>query len=135
MAVTIALLALVALVAVVVLLRRRAAGSADRRAGIRPATSEATTAYHAVSIKYSANACAAAKELDSRRFLSGAAPRLPLRDCDVLECNCRFVHHKDRRKGDDRRNPYQSGITGDTGQHLKEQRQGHERRRDADDSC
>ncbi|MGH8223086.1 MAG: hypothetical protein ACREQZ_08935 [Woeseiaceae bacterium] len=133
MAVTIALLALVALVAVAVLLRRRSAATAHRPAAPRPATSETTTAYQAVSIKYSANACAAAKELDGRRFLSGAAPRLPLRDCDVLECNCRFVNHKDRRSGDDRRNPYQSGIAADTGQHPQEQRQGRERRKDADD--
>ena len=55
------------------------------------------TEYHAVSIKLSGNACGAAREMEGRRFLSSAAPKLPLAECDVLECKCRFVHHQDRR--------------------------------------
>lgn len=64
------------------------------------------TAYHAVSIKFEANACDAAKAMTGRRFLATAAPRLPLPECDALECRCRFAHHDDRRSGKDRRSPF-----------------------------
>ncbi|MDH3576891.1 MAG: hypothetical protein OEO71_03605 [Gammaproteobacteria bacterium] len=67
-----------------------------------------TSAFHAVSLKYSSNACDAAKSMTGRRFLASAAPRLPLPDCDALECRCGFAHHADRRSGTDRRNPYSS---------------------------
>ena len=69
---------------------------------------ESTSAFHAVSLKYSSNACDAAKAMTGRRFLASAAPRLPLPDCDALECRCGFAHHSDRRTGTDRRNPYTS---------------------------
>ena len=69
----------------------------------------AANRYHAVSIKYDVDACAAAKAMSGRRFLSSAAPRLPLPDCDATECNCRFAHHKDRRSGTDRRSPCSTG--------------------------
>ncbi len=92
------------------------------------------SAYHAVSIKFASNACKAARELEGRRFLSNAAPRLPLAECDVLECSCRFVHHKDRRTGKDRRSPFgPSGVGASTGTHKIEQRQGRDRRHDDDD--
>ena len=65
-----------------------------------------TTEFHAVSITYSGQACKAASELSGRRFLATAAPRLPLPECDVLECKCRFAHHDDRRSNKDRRSPF-----------------------------
>ena len=49
---------------------------------------ESTSAFHAVSLKYSSSACDAAKAMTGRRFLSGAAPRLPLPGCDASECRC-----------------------------------------------
>ena len=55
------------------------------------------TAYHAVSIKLDGNACEAAKAMEGRRFLATAAPRLPLPECNGLECRCHFIHHQDRR--------------------------------------
>lgn len=89
------------------------------------------SAFHAVSIVYAQNACKAAMNMDGRRFLSGAAPRLPLPECDVLECKCRFAHHVDRRRGSDRRNPYLSQFGGaETGSYKKEQRHFEERRED-----
>lgn len=92
------------------------------------------TAYHAVSIKISGQACAAARDMAGRRFLSTAAPKLPLPDCDVLDCNCRFVHHKDRRSGKDRRSPFApSGFGGGTGRYEQEQRAGKDRRASSDD--
>ena len=90
--------------------------------------------YHAVSIKYDSNACEAAKAMDGRRFLSNAAPRLPLPDCDVLECNCRFTHHKDRRSGKDRRSPFAAaGFGGGTGSFEKERREKAGRRQEDQD--
>lgn len=68
-----------------------------------------TSLFHAVSLKYSSTACNAAKAMTGRRFLASAAPRLPLPECDALECRCGFSHHSDRRSGEDRRNPFNTG--------------------------
>lgn len=129
----VAALVLVALLAVWLLLRRRQGGESTTDTPVSHA-GNATTAYHAVSIKFSSNACDAARDLDGRRFLSSAAPKLPLAECDVLECNCRFVHHKDRRAGKDRRGPFgPSGFGSGTGGYEAEQRKGRERRADRDE--
>ena len=90
--------------------------------------------YHAASLKISGKGCDAAMAMTGRRFLSTAAPKLPLPDCDVLDCNCRFVHHKDRRSGKDRRSPFgPSGVCGATGRHELEKRQGPDRRKSDND--
>lgn len=92
-----------------------------------------TSPYHAVSLQYSSNACDAAKAMTGRRFLSSAAPRLPLPECDALECRCRFAHHSDRRTGRDRRTPFSPATPGGgTGTFKAERRQKKDRRRDAD---
>jgi hypothetical protein len=91
------------------------------------------TAFHAVSIKFDAQACEAAKMMSGRRFLSNAAPRLPLPDCNALECRCRFAHHKDRRVAKDRRSPFgAAGQPGGTGSYEKERRENRDRRKEAD---
>jgi len=90
--------------------------------------------YHAVSIRFDAGACTAAQALDGQRFLSAEAPRLPLTECDVPECSCRFVHHADRRGKDDRRSPFApGGISAASGRYEQERREGRERRHDPDD--
>ena len=92
------------------------------------------SAYHAVSIRFGKTACLAARELAGRRFLSSAAPRLPLPECDAAECDCRFRHHDDRRSGKDRRNPFSpAGISSATGRFEHDKRSGRDRRRDEDD--
>lgn len=94
-------------------------------------TGDAT--YHAVSIKFEANACDAAKEMAGRRFLSRAAPRLPLPECNALECRCRFAHHDDRRRGKERRSPFSAARYSDgTGSFETERRERLDRRKDAD---
>ncbi len=122
------------LVAVVIgawlFLRRKESGTA------RPAESRrklpSSTKFHAVSLKFARDACNAAKALDGRRFLSSAAPRIPLDECDAAECHCRFVHHKDRRSGFDRRSGLVRNFgTGETGKHRKDQR-GYRDRRDSE---
>jgi hypothetical protein len=126
-------LILVVLLLIWLFIRRRQATSDDKP---KPAVRENTknSAYHAVSIKFSGNACKAAREMDGRRFLSSAAPRLPLPDCDVLECSCRFAHHKDRRANKDRRSPFgPGGFGGSTGKYAQEQREGSDRRKSDDE--
>lgn len=132
---TLMTLILVALLAVWLLLRRRSAHKStnSKSAGHTVRAGGATAAFHAVSIRFSGNACDAARELDGRRFLSSAAPKLPLAECDVLECNCRFVHHTDRRAGKDRRGPFgPSGFGTATGSFKAEQRKGKDRRARSD---
>ena len=100
----------------------------DRRAAL---PSDVDTAYHAVSIRFGENACNAAREMAGRRFLSSAAPRIPLADCDAADCKCRFVHHKDRRSGKDRRSPFTAGgRAAASGSYARERRDGRERRAD-----
>ena len=126
-------LLLVLLLLVWLFIRRRQATATPKAKKAVP-VSHKSTAYHAVSIKFESNACGAARELEGRRFLSSAAPRLPLPDCDVLECSCRFIHHKDRRTGHDRRSPFgPSGFGGGTGSFEQEQRKGRDRRVSDDD--
>ena len=122
---------IVAVLILVLLLARKKSGSRNERPNKRPgpaAKAPPSTQFHAVSIKFVSSACDAARAMDGKRFLSGAAPRLPLAECDVLECKCRFVHFKDRRTGDDRRNPFGQSIAGDTGEHPEEQRAARDRR-------
>ena len=114
------------------LLYRRTQATTTKRPPLpgRPGMAKPDTQFHAVSLKFPATACDAAKAMEGKRFLSSAAPRIPLPECDSLECKCRFIHHKDRRQGDDRRNPYRSSISGDTGEYEREQRHRGERRSD-----
>lgn len=92
---------------------------------------EVRGAYHAVAIKYSENACDAAKAMTGRRFLSTAAPRLPLPECDYMDCRCQFAHYDDRRTGRDRRSPFApAGATGGTGNYQRERRARTDRRKE-----
>ena len=120
------------LVAVWWLVRKRRESVADQTT--TKLRSNANTKYHAVSIKYSGRVCDAAKDLSGRRFLASAAPKIPLPECDVLACSCRFVHHKDRRSSKDRRSPFgHGGGSGGTGAHETEQRTSRHDRRQNDD--
>lgn len=136
MDVVLSLIVVAVLIALLFFVRSKKSSGNRRPARPQPDSSKQDTAFHAVSIVYASNACQAARNMDGRRFLSSAAPRLPLPDCDVLECKCRFAHHKDRRKGDDRRNPYlhQFSGAGETGTHQKDKRKKRERREDPPDS-
>src|SRR5262245_28017620 len=60
---------------------------------------QSTKQFHAVSIAPGPLACAAARGLGQKRFLSREAPVLPLKTCDRGDCECRYEHHEDRRKG------------------------------------
>jgi hypothetical protein len=126
-------LVLVLLLLVWLFIRRRQATS-NQKSQPAPRKSTRNSAYHAVSIKFSGNACKAAREMEGHRFLSSSAPRLPLPDCDVQDCSCRFAHHQDRRSRQDRRSPFgPGGIAGSTGKYTQEQRQGKDRRKSDDE--
>ena len=123
-------IAVLLLIAILVLFRRQSTKQAARPERPRPSASETSSKFHAVSIRYAAGACNAAIAMEGRRFLSSAAPKLPLPECDAAECKCRFRHHDDRRSGKDRRNTWTQGMGGGaTGPYLKEQRTGKDRRR------
>ena len=95
--------------------------------------SSGSTAYHSVSIKYSPTACGAARALEGRRFLADSAPRVPLPECDVKKCECRFSHYDDRRTAHERRNTFTvSGHSAATGE-VKVERRDASERRDEDD--
>ena len=122
-------LVLVVLLLIWLFVRRRQSTASKTNDKPAPHVSRRGTAFHAVSIKFTSNACKAARDLEGRRFLSTAAPRLPLPECDVVECNCRFAHHKDRRTGADRRSPFgPGGFGGASGRYEQEQREGRDRR-------
>lgn len=111
-----------------------------RRGGAEEPTMRETTPaapaseFHAVSIKVTGMACAAAKQLTGQRFLATEAPRLPLPGCTAADCNCRFVHHKDRRSGKDRRSPFSpGGFGGGTGSFEMDKRKGQDRRKSDDE--
>ena len=128
------IVAIAALILLYLFVRRRGSSENVRPDQQQKTSAKPTSKFHAVSIKYKNNACEAAKKMAGRRFLSSAAPRIPLSDCDALECNCKFIHHKDRRSADDRRNPYSQSFGGDsTGSYEIEQRKRGERRDDSSD--
>ena len=137
MSITASAIAIVILLAALLLVRRTQKSISERPAPKReaqPSVRETqSTKFHAVSIRLGRNACTTAKEIQGERFLASEAPQMPLPGCDVSDCQCRFVHYKDRRATDDRRNPY-SGTMGITTGNLKqEQRTGQDRRESSRD--
>lgn len=122
----------VVLVIALYFLRKKGQAEADRAEPAERIAAK-TSPYHAVSISFDKYACPAAKEMAGRRFLSTAAPKLPLPECSALQCNCTFKHHGDRRSGKDRRSPFSpAGVSSATGTFKQEQRQGSDRRKSAD---
>jgi hypothetical protein len=71
--------------------------------GYHPAeTRPRSNPYHAVAVKYPKDACAAVRQVEAKRFLTNEAPPLPLPNCTVKNCGCRFIHFNDRRDEDRR---------------------------------
>jgi len=135
MGMTGAIIVLIVLVALYMFakLRRPPASPQSRSSESKPLDS--TQEFHAVSIKLSGSACPAAHEQKGKRFLSSAAPKLPLSDCTSANCQCRFVHHKDRRTRDDRRNPFKQTFGGAVGSEFDaDKREKEDRRKDSSDS-
>jgi hypothetical protein len=97
----IAILSAVMVFGLLVLLRLRLVrgSSLDNRKWDRRTGFGAPHPFHAVSIEPTPASCPAAASIKAQRFLSEEAPSLPLMKCDASKCECRYVHHADRRSG------------------------------------
>jgi hypothetical protein len=102
---------------------------ADSTAGPQDLNLDGSGRFHAVSIRIGSNACEQARALHGTRVLAANAPQLPLQSCDVQQCQCRLVHHGDRRDGDDRRSPFQRGFGGSATRRQDDRRSRPDRRR------
>ncbi len=128
------IVAIVILLLVLIFVRRPKGKKRERPVERRETLAETTTAFHAVSLKTLPSACDAAKAMQGERFLSAEAPNIPLPECDASSCGCSYAHHKDRRVGEDRRNPYTQGFGGgNSGTFEAEKRKRGERREDPPD--
>lgn len=81
--------------------------------------------FHGVSIRPTSGACRAVQAITDKRYLPNEAPALPLRDCDVSYCGCRYEHHQDRRAHTDRRHVH---VDIETRRSGKEHRENSDRR-------
>ncbi len=128
MGLALSIIAIIVLVVSILLFRRTRATTQerphdpDRLGKVQP-----DARFQSVSLENLSGACAAAYAIEGDRFLPGAAPPLPLPECDVPVCNCLFVHHNDRRLASNRRKRW-SGSVGNTGGRNKDQRDGDDRR-------
>lgn len=129
MSITIGIVLIAVLIALIVASRRNQPATVNRPPLPNRGQSKPNTQFHAVSIHFVDSACEAAKSMTGKRFLAGAAPRIPLPECNAPECKCRFVHHDDRRSGVDRRGQYvPNGLAGNGGYTGKERRYRGDRR-------
>lgn len=80
--------------------------SEDRTVRFDLAKPRSENPFKAVSIHPGNPCCGAALQMSSIRYLCDSAPRLPLPECDVANCTCRYKHYSDRRSGRDRRAIY-----------------------------
>jgi len=134
MNVAFSIIAIIILVVSIFLFRRTRATTKKRPPGPdRLVKVQSDAQFHAVSLENLSGACAAAYAIEGERFLPGAAPRIPLPECDVPVCNCLFVHHNDRRLGGNRRQGWR-GSAGYPGGGMKEQRYGGDRRNNDPDN-
>jgi hypothetical protein len=78
----------------------------DRTVPIVPLRLRTENPFQAVSIHPGDPCCEAARQMSSIRYLCASAPRIPLPECDVSNCTCRYKHFSDRRGGQDRRSAY-----------------------------
>jgi len=108
---------IIILITLVVILSRLRTSSTVKPDGVRsPGAARKRTAstkdaavkspYQAVSIN---PACAAAQELEGERYLVGETPLTPIPGCSSPNCRCKYIHHSDRRRDEDRRDPLELG--------------------------
>ena len=134
MGVAIAIILTVILIALVLIARRNNANVAEEpKVADRRDLTNTGTQFHAVSIRFADSACDAAKATEGTRFLSAAAPRIPLPECDVAQCKCRFIHHADRRSGVDRRGQHPKNMLASTGAYTGKDRRYRGDRRGSDE--
>lgn len=104
-------LAFVVIIAVIVVVGRlmfvRSASASGKRISSKRKTTRQidSTPYGASSIVVRENACDAVKKIEGLRYLhkTGITPKLPLPECTLTTCTCRYEKYTDRRKKNDRR--------------------------------
>jgi hypothetical protein len=70
---------------------------------------DSRTHFKAVEVCPGPVCCQAAMDSAGKRILLEHSPRMPLDKCDRIEdCKCTYINHRDRRAGDERRNPFGS---------------------------
>lgn len=77
-----------------------------RRTSKRPAGLQAGNQWGATSIVHGKHACEAVKAIANKRFLDieQIIPALPLSNCNVSACDCKYAYYEDRRtQTEDRR--------------------------------
>lgn len=83
-----------------------------RKSGVRPESpatrgsvqaGQGVNPYRAVQVRRGLDSCRSVDAITNQRFLTSAAPTLPLPDCDRVSCSCRFDKLNDRRSGEVRR--------------------------------
>ncbi len=79
-----------------------------------------TKRFHGVSIRPTSGACRHVQAIAGKRFLPNEAPSLPLANCDVAYCGCRYEHHRDRRAQIDRRHAHIDIETQGSGKEHRE---------------
>ncbi len=135
MGVVITIVIAVILIAIIVKSRREETTTERRSAASgRHNLAKTGSQFHAVSLQFSDSACDAAKAMAGKRILASGAPRIPLSECDAAKCDCRFAHHNDRRRGEDRRGQAHQDVFGTTGRYVGKERRYRGDRRDGDDS-
>jgi hypothetical protein len=85
--------------------RSARSGATTRKEKVYPAR---RNPYRATSIVNERNPCPAVKKLLNIRFLDldKRIPSLPVAGCNMGHCDCKYVHHDERREeGGDRRAP------------------------------
>jgi hypothetical protein len=112
----------------------RSTSAATRARGSRshsPGQSDlARSSFAAVSIACAENACAPVRELEGQRFLEREAPITPLAGCSCSRCECRYIHHSDRRGQEDRRDPLGTEARPSEFRGALDRRSNSERRKD-----
>lgn len=69
-----------------------------KKASDKPANRAEQSPYRGVEVvSHAQTCCQAAKDIRGKRFLSTAAPLLPLKDCDAADCRCSYKRFADRR--------------------------------------
>jgi V8-like Glu-specific endopeptidase len=63
----------------------------------KPKTLTKNNTFHCVETHHHGKCCEAVKALNGIRFLSSAAPILPITGCNQNHCECDYIHHDDRR--------------------------------------
>ena len=61
--------------------------------------------FQGVSIQACSAACDNVKSLEGKRFLADEVSILPVIGCTKEKCLCTYMHHRDRRRGIERRLP------------------------------